>query len=122
MIAGGKAPASDFDIRADADGLFTIHWLPNGTSTDSPPTAASAPSTEAVETEITRASADGGGVPAPLAATPIPAPPKTEVGADTDPELAGFELERLVAELERRGFRRLPAKRARALAPGGRGN
>jgi hypothetical protein len=125
MIDNGKAPASEFEIKADADGLFTIHWLTDGASTDSPPTAASAPSTEAVETEITAASAptetpDGQpalGVtdPAPLAATPIPAPPETEA-ADTDPELADFETPRLVAELERRGFRRIPAKRPRASA------
>jgi hypothetical protein len=37
-------------------------------------------------------------------------------GAAADPELAAFETSRLVAELERRGFRRLPAKRARASA------
>jgi len=123
MIDGGKAPAGEFEIKPDADGLFTIHWLTNGTSTDSPPTAASAPSTGAVETEIPAASADSGGVwwggetdPAPPAATPIPAPPETEV-ADTDPELAAVETPRLVAELERRGFRHLPAKRARASAP-----
>jgi hypothetical protein len=97
--------------------LFTIRWATNGTSTDSPPTAASAPSTEAIETEITAATGDGvRSNPAPPAATPIPAPPATEE-ADTDPELAAFETPRLVAELERRGFRRLPAKRARANAP-----
>ena len=50
--------------------------------------------------------------PAPGDADPTP-PAAT---ADTDPELAAFETPRLVAELERRGFRHLPAKRARPTA------
>jgi hypothetical protein len=123
LIASGNAPAEEFEIKPDADGLFTIHWLTNGgTSTDSPPTAVSAPITEEIESEITGAPADGVSDgegetdPAPPAAAPVPAPPETGV-ADTDPELAAFETPRLVAELERRGIRRLPAKRARASAP-----
>jgi hypothetical protein len=113
MIAGGKSPASEFEIKADADGLFTIHWLTNGTSTDNPPTAVSAPSTGAIESEITAASAaaDPASAPEPK---PSPVAPAT---ADADPELAAVETPRLVAELERRGFRRTPAKRARASAP-----
>jgi hypothetical protein len=103
MIDNGKAPASEFEIKADADGLFTIHWLDGE-------------STVEIETEIaTAADQPAPGETAPPAATPIPAPPETEV-ADTDPELAAFETPRLVAELERRGFRRIPAKRARASA------
>jgi hypothetical protein len=101
MIASGKAPASEFEIQPDGDGLFTIHWLTNGTSTDNPPTAASAPSTGAIESEITAASAAADAAPAT---------------ADTDPELAAVETPRLVAELERRGFRSPPTKRARASA------
>jgi hypothetical protein len=103
MIDNGKAPASEFEIKADADGLFTIHWLDGE-------------STVEIETDIaTAADQPAPGETAPPAATPIPAPPETEV-ADTDPELAAFETPRLVAELERRGFRRIPAKRARASA------
>jgi hypothetical protein len=114
MIASGKAPASEFEIKPEADGLFTIHWLPNGTAE--------------VETEIATA-ADAADQPAPPTATetpdgqpalsetdPAPAAAPAEA-ADADPELAAFETPRLVAELERRGFRRLPAKRARASAP-----
>ena len=112
MIASGKAPASEFEIQPDGDGLFTIHWLTNGTSTDNPPTAASAPSTGAIESEITAASAaaDPASAPEP---EPSPAAPAT---ADTDPELAAVETPWLVAELERRGFRSPPTKRARASA------
>jgi hypothetical protein len=107
MIDGGKAPASDFVIQGDADGLFTIHWRTNGTSTDSPPTAASAPSIEAIETEITAASAAADpGVPEAL--------PAARATADTDLELAPFETPRLIAELARRGFRSTQARRARA--------
>jgi hypothetical protein len=70
MIAGGNAPASDFEIKPDAAGLFTIHWLTNGTAE--------------VETEIATAAdaadqpAPGEADPAPAAATPIPAPPETK--------------------------------------------
>jgi hypothetical protein len=115
MIDNGKAPASEFEIKAEADSLFTICWLTDGgTSTDSPSPAASAPSTEAVETEITDAlAAADPGAPEALPAATAPEAPTT---ADTDPELAAFETSRLVAELERRGFRRIPAKRARASA------
>jgi hypothetical protein len=114
MIDGGKAPASEFEIQADADGLFTIHWVTNGTSRAE------------VETE-TATAADAADQPVPPAATEDarlgqlapgetdPAPAAAEP-ADTDPELAAFATERLVAELERRGFRRLPARRARASA------
>ena len=114
MIAGGKAPASDFEIKPDALGLFTIHWLSNGAADGE--TAADeadqpAPSTAAIETEIATASATAD-QPAPGDADPTP-PAAT---ADTDPELAAFETPRLVAELERRGFRHLPAKRARPTA------
>jgi hypothetical protein len=126
MIAGGKAPASDFEIKPDAAGLFTIHWLTNGpadveteiaTAADEADQPAS--STEAIETEIATASA-AADQPAPRDADPPPPgatepPPETEA-ADTDPELAAFETPRLVAELERRGFRHLPPRRARATA------
>jgi len=117
MIAGGKAPASDFEIKPDALGLFTIHWLSNGAADGE--TAADeadqpAPSTAAIETEIATASATAD-QPAPGDADPTP-PAAT---ADTDPELAAFETPRLVAELERRGFRHPPGK---AGAPDGDGN
>ena len=108
MIKNGKAPASEFEIKAEADGLVAICWLTDGgTSTDSPPTAASAPSTEAIETEITAASAAAD----PGAPEALPAATAT---ADTDLELAPFETPRLIAELARRGFRSTRAKRARA--------
>jgi hypothetical protein len=167
IIASGKAPASEFEIQPDADGLFTIHWLVAASETvesapeaatesekpltlaefvetpqaqanqagwhnmlekaqaegwpntdpsageGSEPTAAGAPetadNTAAIETEIADATAAAN----PGAPETSPAAPAT---ADSDPELAPFETPRLVAELERRGFRSLPAKRARASA------
>jgi len=123
MIAGGKAPASEFEIKPDADGLFTIHWLTNGTAEVETEiaTAADAADQPAPAHMLTKAEAEGwpdtdpsareGSEPTAAAATP----PAGET-ADADPELAAFETSRLVAELERRGFRRFPAKRARATA------
>jgi hypothetical protein len=104
MIDNGKAPASEFEIKPDADGLFTIHWL-------------SDQSTAEIETETATAAAvadhpaPGETETTPPAATETP--PAGEP-ADADPELAAFETPRLIAELERRGFRRVAARRARA--------
>jgi hypothetical protein len=106
MIATGKAPASEFEIKPDGDGLFTIHWLDGK-------------STAEVETEIaTAAAAADQRAPGETETTPpaTETPPAGEP-ADADPELAAFETPRLVAELQRRGFRRVPARRARVSAP-----
>ena len=102
MIEKGKAPASEFEIKPDADGLYAIHWLDGK-------------STAAIETEIA-AAADAADQRTPGETDPTVAPPAGEP-ADADPELAPIETPRLVAELERRGLRRVSARRALASAP-----
>lgn len=88
LLEAGQAPAVDFDIQPTEDGRFAIHWR----------------TTTAVETKITEADP-----PPPAAAkTPTEAPTQT---AEEDPE-----LEAMITELERRGYRVTPPRRQRRSA------
>jgi hypothetical protein len=89
MIETGEAPAGEFEIHA-ADGRFEIVWR----DPSEPLPAAPASTTEAVETEIA------------AAAQP-----------EAQPEFAAIETERLIAELQRRGYRATQARRPRAERP-----
>jgi pyruvate/2-oxoglutarate dehydrogenase complex dihydrolipoamide acyltransferase (E2) component len=91
LLDAGRAPAVDFDIQPTEDGRFAIHW----------------DTTAAVETEIAAASAAADSPPA-AAETPTETPTQT---AEEDPE-----LEAMVTELERRGYRVMPPRRQRRSA------
>src|SRR5271168_5344922 len=69
MIRKGTAPAVDYDVNpSDNDGRFEIVWK----------TAKTAPTTDEVETEIAKASADQPAAASPTEAAPQPAPAATE--------------------------------------------
>jgi hypothetical protein len=90
LIETGEAPAGEFEIHAAADGRFEIVWR----DPSEPLPAAPASTTDADETAIAAA-----------------AHPQAQ------PEFAAVETERLIAELQRRGYRATPARRPRAERP-----
>jgi hypothetical protein len=91
LVDAGRAPAVDFDIQPTEDGRFAIHWRTTTTA--------------AVETEIAAASAEADSPPAAAEA-----PTQT---AQEDPE-----LEAMITELERRGYRvTAPRRQRRSAAP-----
>ena len=95
LLDAGRAPAVDFDIQPTEDGRFAIHWRTTTTA--------------AVETEIAAASAAADSPPA-AAETQTEAPTQT---AEEDPE-----LEAMITELERRGYRvTAPRRQPRRAAP-----
>jgi hypothetical protein len=103
LLAAGTAPAVDYGIRERQDGRFEIKWKTTPVPTGGEPASTgesgspASPTTDAIETEIAQAAAQGD--PARAAAE--------------DPELAAVETSRLIAELERRGYRAVQAVRAR---------
>src|SRR5271155_416305 len=108
VIAAGRAPASEFDIRPSADGRYEIVWLTAQSTTEQIETeiaTAAARSPELTPNE--RADLDAFAAGEPAKADPEHAPPAA--ATEKDPELAAFETPRLVAELARRGYRSAPA-------------
>jgi hypothetical protein len=91
--------------RERRDGRFEITWKTTPVSTgasERPPTgepvSPASPTTNAIDTEIAQAAAQGD--PAPAAAE--------------DPELAAVETPGLITELERRGYRTVQARQSKA--------
>jgi hypothetical protein len=68
MIRKGTAPAVDYGIKPGDDGRFEIVWK----------TTKTAPTTDEVETEIAKTSADRPAAASPTEAAPQPAPAATE--------------------------------------------
>ena len=96
LLADGESPSNHFEIKPAADGGFEIEWIDD-------------------ETAAARA-----GAPGPMVQIEIAAPAGTPtVGPEipADPQLASVEIERLIAELERRGYRATQARRPRAPRP-----
>jgi hypothetical protein len=132
MIGDGTVPAVDYGIKPRDDGRFEVVWKTgNGapatteeieteitTTTAAAETEAALPpapaATEAAQAETAPQRAPEAGAapqPAPAAAAPIGGESEpTAAGAGRDPELADFEIERLIAELERRGYRSAQAR------------
>ena len=118
LLAAGTAPAVDYGIKERQDGRFEIKWKttrvptagvseppastvlsqdkPASTGEPVPPPAL--PTTTRSRRKITQAAAQGD--PAPAAAE--------------DPELATVETPRLIAELERRGYRTVQVRQSKA--------
>jgi hypothetical protein len=104
MLTTGQAPAAEFRIEAAADDRFAVVWLSKAEAeADSILTGqpAPAPTTEQVETEIAVATAKA----------EQPSPPAAKTAEDD--ELVAVETPRLIAELERRGYRSTPARKPR---------
>jgi hypothetical protein len=104
MIDSGEAPATEFDITQVGD-RHEIVWK------TSEPAQREPVSTAAIEGEIAAAN---GRIANRAAAAPATASTEAEPGpAADDPELAAVATPRLLAEVERRGYRtRLAPKRA----------
>jgi hypothetical protein len=116
-IADGTAPSVDYGIKPTDEGRFEIVWkTASGTS--------AASTTEQVEAELAEAAtepeqaadtaepadptnepAEGGSAPTAAPAAPAVAAETPAAEAALDPELAGFETERLIAHLQRLGYR-----------------
>jgi hypothetical protein len=143
MITAGIAPAVDYGIKPRDDGRFEIVWKTgNGTpattgeieteittataaessaATSEPALPAAPAATEAAEAaaapEQPAAEAEAAPEPTPAADAPIGAESEPAPQGDQDPEVAAFETPRLIAELERRGYRTTQARQRRTQRP-----
>jgi hypothetical protein len=125
LLTDGTAPAVDYGIKEGDDGRFEIVWKTGtpattgeigteiATATEAEPSAAAsepappaAPAaTEAAQPEAApQAAAEPEAAPPPAPAAHAPIGGESELPRQGDP-LAAVETERLIAELERRGYR-----------------
>jgi hypothetical protein len=90
-------------------------------ATSEPALPAAPAATEAAEAaaapEQPAAEAEAAPEPTPAAAAPIGAESEPAPQGDQDPEVAAFETPRLIAELERRGYRTTQARQRRTQRP-----
>jgi hypothetical protein len=138
LITDGTAPAVDYDIKPRDDGRFEVEWKTGNptpattgeieteitTATAAEPSAATSEpalpaAPAATETAQVGVAPEAEAAPGPTTAVaaPIGAGCEPASQGDHDPELAGFDTPRLVAELARRGYRTAQARQRRTQRP-----